>query len=439
MLSKTLIRKLGLALGLLLTFFFQNCSQFLSTDAQGSRADLMQHKIFLATQTVDEDAVGEILALGGGNNNGGGGAAGTSTSAEDCLAQGECEHGEDILTLRGPRQMIQPIRYYCSNDWTSKVGQNTLGAAALKVAFVKADNTIACEVSGASLKDGVVNQKKLIGEVPVNTCPNLVNGRYTMLVIPATDTFNTDTNVLITRRTMIIGNNDHDHPQPYMVDVTLDTRGYVGLAPVNGKEPFLLYKPNKGGALNDQCEEVNSPLVVQLTTRPQKIRLTSPLLGVLFDILGLNDTPAHSQHRISWFSVGDSASHYFIALPDSSGRVLGIDQLFGNNTQGPDGRFAPNGYEALRKFDKDGDGLITERDPVFQQLRLWSDRNLNGVAETIELYRLDEKGLKSIDLHYDAHFGETDRWGNQIKMKSVVENRQGELFLMYDIWFRQID
>lgn len=437
--SKAHLRYLGIATALLSTFFFQNCSQFLSTEGGRSKGGLVARKVFYNAQTVDEDAVGEILALGGGSGSGGGSTGGTSTRLEDCLAYGECENGDDILTLRGPRSMIQPIRYYCSNDWTSKAGNNTLGTAALKVAFVKSDNTIACEVSGASLKDGVVNQKKLMASIPAGSCPNLVNGRYTMLVIPSTAAFNTNPNVLITTRTMIIGNDDHDNPVPYLVDVSLDSRGYVGLAPANGEVPFILYKPNKGGALNDKCEQVNSPLVVQLTTRPQKIRLVAPLLGVLFDILGLNDTPAHSKHKISWFNVNDAASHYFIALPDSGGRVKGIDELFGNNTQGPDGKFAANGYEALRKFDSDGDGLITERDDVFSRLRLWSDRNLNGDAETVELFRLDEKALKSIDLNYDPHYAETDRWGNQIKMKSVVENTKGEMFLMYDIWFRQID
>ncbi|NJM10137.1 MAG: hypothetical protein HC883_04450 [Bdellovibrionaceae bacterium] len=148
---------------------------------------------------------------------------------------------------------------------------------------------------------------------------------------------------------MIIGNNDHDHPKPYQTDVTVDTRGYITLAPANGTTPFILYKNNVSRE-NEPCEQVNSPLVVQLTPKPRKIRLSSPLLGVLFDILGLNDTPAHTKRQISWFNSGDAVSHYFITLPDSSGRVLGIDQLFGNNTQGPDGRFAPNGYEALRKW-----------------------------------------------------------------------------------------
>ncbi|NJM10136.1 MAG: hypothetical protein HC883_04445 [Bdellovibrionaceae bacterium] len=83
--------------------------------------------------------------------------------------------------------------------------------------------------------------------------------------------------------------------------------------------------------------------------------------------------------------------------------------------------------------------MITVADPVFQNLRFWSDRNLNGEAETIELYRLDELAIKSIDLNFDPSYAETDRWGNEIKMKSVVENLQGEFFLMYDIWFRRVD
>lgn len=48
-----------------------------------------------------------------------------------------------------------------------------------------------------------------------------------------------------------------------------------------------------------------------------------------------------------------------LTLPDSQGRIAGIDQLFGDNTFGPDGAFAANGYAALAKYDgKTSDGRL---------------------------------------------------------------------------------
>jgi len=435
--SKSLNFKLPVLLIASVLLLFQNCSPFKSLESASHRSGITSRQVFMKTQTVDEDAVGQILALGGGNN--GGNAGGTVLQIEDCLAAGECDANGEILVMRGPRRFEQPVRYYCSNRWTGLLGSNVTTSTELKVAFVRANNTVACEVSSPSLRSGVLNQKKLIAEIPPNACPNLVSGQYTMIVVPSTVAINTDPNVLMSRRSLLIGNDNHGSAKPYVVKVDIDARGYITLSSVSGETPFVLFKANEGRAENEMCEAVHSPLVVQLTPQPRKIKLTSPLAGVRFNIIGQNDIPVNSLRRISWFNSGDAVSHYFITLPDSSGRVTGIDQLFGDNTKGPDGRFAENGYEALRKWDRNGDGLITMSDPVFQRLRFWSDRNGNGIAETVELYRMDELALTSIDLNYDAQFAETDRWGNEIRMKSVVENRQGDLFLMYDIWFRQTD
>ncbi len=41
--------------------------------------------------------------------------------------------------------------------------------------------------------------------------------------------------------------------------------------------------------------------------------------------------------------------NYFLVLPNSSGGVSGIDEMFGDNTRGPDGKFAANGYEVRLK------------------------------------------------------------------------------------------
>lgn len=188
-----------------------------------------------------------------------------------------------------------------------------------------------------------------------------------------------------------------------------------------------------------------SPLVVQIGER--SLRMQSPDRGVWFDILGSNAPIPHAPVKISWPDKESLADNYFLTLPKKSALVLGIDELFGNNTIGPEAArpFAENGFEALKKQDgllPDGsfdvraqDGFIDEKDPVFAQLRLWRDENANGIAEYNELIGLDALQIQRIDLHYDPKFSETDTYGNSIRTKSVVEMADGSLRLIFDLWF----
>lgn len=193
--------------------------------------------------------------------------------------------------------------------------------------------------------------------------------------------------------------------------------------------------PNKDDrtAAHEDCDKFASPLVVKLS-EDRGIRLSSPLAGIDFDILGAKSN--HILKRISW-PLDDAMA--FIALPDRAGSVHGIDQLFGDNTTGPDGRGAANGYAALAKHDSNRDGVIDRRDRVFSSLRLWIDRDRNGVSSAGELSSLAAHNISSVDLSYDADYVERDRYGNEILYKSVAERSSGEPLLVFDIWFRLID
>ncbi len=191
--------------------------------------------------------------------------------------------------------------------------------------------------------------------------------------------------------------------------------------------------PTAGDQKDQFCDRVESPLVVHLTSNvndPKPITLTDKARGIFFDLLGAlnNYVPV----RISWFTNDDYA---FITLPDRDGEVKGIDQLFGSRTLGPDGRFAENGYEALAKYDDNNDGFITRDDRVFHRLRLWTDYNKNGHSEPDELRTLNSYRIQFIDLNYSTDYAETDNWGNETKMKSVIGYEDGSLDLLFDLWF----
>ncbi|MFS4457811.1 hypothetical protein [Bdellovibrio sp. HCB2-146] len=230
----------------------------------------------------------------------------------------------------------------------------------------------------------------------------------------------------------------------YVVEstVTSDFKKYK--INLNGGENYSSIMPLKViyTDMNDKanvagCDMVGDPLLVQLTKtgQPEPILLTSPEKGVQFDLLGRRNN--YEKVQTSWFATSES-ENYFLVLPDASGAVKGIDQLFGDATLGPDKRFAKQGFAALAKHDDDRDKMISDTDSVYSQLRLWKDANLDGIAQETELFTLDEKGVLAIDLRYDRRYKERDEHGNMVKFKSIVIMKDNSYGLVYDLWLKYI-
>lgn len=200
----------------------------------------------------------------------------------------------------------------------------------------------------------------------------------------------------------------------------------------------ILYARNenmsdRSQAADSNCDSKASPLVIHTASdisRPMPIALSSQAEGVNFDLLGAKNN--HAPVRISWFT---NAEYRMLVLPNKNGEVRGIDELFGDNTVGPDNQFASNGYAALAKYDLNHDGYIDIKDPVFTDLRLWLDANRDGIGQANEMVSLSEMGITFIDLDYSTQYSEMDQYGNQTTMKSVVGYQDGSLDLIFDLWF----
>jgi hypothetical protein len=182
-----------------------------------------------------------------------------------------------------------------------------------------------------------------------------------------------------------------------------------------------IYHSNQGKGCYVDFNEANSPLVLDIG---EGIQLSDPRIrSVKFDLEGLG-----VKETVSCLEKGA-----YLALPTGGRVVNNIHQLFGNNTRGPDGKTAANGFEALAKYDSNRDGIIDSRDAVYSQLRLWQDVNCNGSAEATELSTLAASNVRSIDLDYvDAL--QIDAYGNQTRERSVYEKMNGALGLIVDIW-----
>jgi|GEM_PF-6515501 len=213
---------------------------------------------------------------------------------------------------------------------------------------------------------------------------------------------------------------------------------------LNAQELFMMgsavtvaYTEMDDKANNAKCDIIGDPLLVQISKSAEAdpIRLTSAENGVLFDLLGKKND--YEKVRTAWFADNKS-ENYFLVLPDEKGDVKGIDQLFGDNTVGPDKRFAKQGFAALAKHDGNRDKIIDSQDEVFSSLRLWKDENLDGIAQKDELFSLDSKEVAAIDLRYDRKYKEKDIHGNMVKYKSVAVMKNGSYALVFDLWLRYI-
>jgi hypothetical protein len=169
-----------------------------------------------------------------------------------------------------------------------------------------------------------------------------------------------------------------------------------------------------------------SPLIIDFAGRG--LSLTVPNAGTRFDITG-----SGRKILISWPRDGVATS-FLVYDRDHDGKIASIDEMFGNNTVGPDGKTAANGFDALAKYDANRDRVIDARDPIFRQLSVWRD-NGDAVTQQGELVTLEEAGVERISLSYVDKTERADVFGNESRERSVARLASGEWARVFDVWF----
>jgi hypothetical protein len=175
---------------------------------------------------------------------------------------------------------------------------------------------------------------------------------------------------------------------------------------------------------------ITSPIVINLDNGTYE--LTGAKSPVLFDITGTG-----TKLPIGWTAPGTNQAFLWMDR-DHDGVVSGGAELFGTATVLENGHRAANGFEALREFDTNGDGVIDANDPVWPQLLLWTDRNHDGISQPNEITRIADSPVRSISLAY--HWtGRRDAHGNTFRYEGLISLSTGGKGLreepVYDIFF----
>lgn len=181
------------------------------------------------------------------------------------------------------------------------------------------------------------------------------------------------------------------------------------------------------------CCESYDPIVIDVTG--DGYSLTSPSAGVQFDMSGTG-----RKTQVSWTSTG--SDNAFLALDrNGNGKIDDGTELFSNFTPQPGTGSNRNGYNALAVYDEprnggNGDGWIDSSDAIYSKLRLWIDRNHNGISEPSELYTLPQKGIKRISLQYEKQKW-LDAYNNVFRYRAEVIDNGGKDHWAYDILLHQ--
>ncbi len=108
--------------------------------------------------------------------------------------------------------------------------------------------------------------------------------------------------------------------------------------------------------------------------------------------------------KTAWVGPNDG---FLVLDRNGDGRITNGTELFSDQIYLSNGQKSESGFETLAEFDSNGDKKIDKKDAVFSDLRVWIDKNQNGISETNatdgkkkELYTLEELGIESISLKF---------------------------------------
>ena len=188
-----------------------------------------------------------------------------------------------------------------------------------------------------------------------------------------------------------------------------------------------------------KAQPSRDPLIIDLNG--DGVHTTNVENGVYFDI----DNNGFAE-KTAWIDTTDG---FLVYNRDEDPRITNGSELFSDQVIFSDGTRSKDGFDVLRTFntytddekDPDNDGWIDKNDAEFSKLRVWIDKDHDGIAwlpaegqeddpELKELYTLDELGITSISTKYRTV---SSKDGNNKIEADVIMN--GEKTTVSEHWF----
>ncbi|WP_370470190.1 hypothetical protein [Snodgrassella alvi] len=119
---------------------------------------------------------------------------------------------------------------------------------------------------------------------------------------------------------------------------------------------------------------------------------------------------------------------------NGDGIINNGSELFGDSSKIWNGKFAQNGYEALKEFDSNFDGKVNAKDKNFSKLRVWRDLNHDGITQENELFTLEQVGVKALYLEHQNTNSSLGN-GNTLTQTGSYEKTDGSINKMGDVNF----
>jgi hypothetical protein len=128
--------------------------------------------------------------------------------------------------------------------------------------------------------------------------------------------------------------------------------------------------------------------------------------------------------QLSWTAEGADVG-WLVLDRNGDGTIDDGAELFSNVSPQPSaGPQGQNGFRALAVFDQpansgNGDGWITAKDAVYSKLRIWVDKNHDGISQPDELFTLQQAGVKAISVTYTLSTWR-DAYGNRFHYRGQI-------------------
>ena len=197
----------------------------------------------------------------------------------------------------------------------------------------------------------------------------------------------------------------------------------IGTSFGNGVSNLIAFLTRQAGAIPIRID----PIVLDISGLG--ITTKSVTAGVYYDL----DNNGFAE-KTGWI---DAKSGILVLDRDGNGKIEAGKELFGDRTILDDGKTASSGFAALAALDSNHDGVIDAKDAKFSELRIWIDKDGNGVSTPDELLTLEEAGIKSLNLS-NEFVGKVDENGNTIARAGSFTRTDGttadmkEFFLQRD-------